>query len=139
MVLELYNRHPRLVATLIMIDTYGGCKGSLPADEVQARVAGARLMLAAPMGEADPTLPGLLPASRRRTSPCARRYGRRRPPTTLGLELALMAETDLSDLLPQVAVPTLLLWGTQCSLTAPAHRWPSPASSRRPSLTHNSS
>ncbi len=32
-------------------------------------------------------------------------------PATLGLELALMAETDLSDLLPQVAVPTLLVWG----------------------------
>ena len=28
-VLELYNRHPGLVATLIMIDTYAGWKGSL--------------------------------------------------------------------------------------------------------------
>lgn len=27
------------------------------------------------------------------------------------LELAIMAETDLSDLLPQIAVPTLLVWG----------------------------
>ena len=46
-VLELYRRHPGLAATLIMIDTYAGWKGSLPADEVAARVAGARQMLAA--------------------------------------------------------------------------------------------
>ena len=30
-VLELYRRHPWLVATLIMVDTYAGWKGSLPA------------------------------------------------------------------------------------------------------------
>src|SRR4030095_14451946 len=35
-VLELYRRHPGLVATLIMIDTYAGWKGSLPAGEVRA-------------------------------------------------------------------------------------------------------
>ena len=44
--LELYRRHPGLVGSLIMIDTYAGWKGSLPADEVQARVVGARRMLA---------------------------------------------------------------------------------------------
>ncbi len=32
-------------------------------------------------------------------------------PTTLGRELAIMAETDLSDLLPHIAAPTLLIWG----------------------------
>ncbi|HEX4719911.1 MAG TPA: alpha/beta hydrolase [Thermoleophilaceae bacterium] len=36
---DLYRRHPDLVATLILIDTYGGWKGSLPEDEVRARVA----------------------------------------------------------------------------------------------------
>lgn len=39
-VLELYRRHPELVATLILIDTYAGWKGSLPAEEVLARAAG---------------------------------------------------------------------------------------------------
>jgi pimeloyl-ACP methyl ester carboxylesterase len=58
-VLELYRRHPALVATLIMIDTYAGWKGSVSADEVGARVAGARQMLAAPHQDFDPTLPGL--------------------------------------------------------------------------------
>ena len=110
--LELYNRHPRRVATLIMIDTYAGWKGSLPADEVAARVAGARLMLAAPPGEFDPTLPGLFagePPADFALLLAAMAVDVR--PTTLGLELAIMAKTDLSDLLPQVAVPTLLVWG----------------------------
>ena len=56
---ELYRHHPALVATLILVDTYAGWKGSLPDEEVAARVAGARQMLAAPPAEFDPTLPGL--------------------------------------------------------------------------------
>ena len=111
-VLELYRRHPGLVATLIMIDTYAGWKGSLPADEVRARVVGARRMLAAPPGEFDPTLPGLFagdpPADSMRLFAT---IGDDVRPATLGQELASMAETDLSDLLPHAAVPTLLLWG----------------------------
>lgn len=58
-VLELYRRHPQLVATLILIDTYAGWKGSLTAEEVQARAEGARRMLAEPLGEFDGTVPGL--------------------------------------------------------------------------------
>ncbi len=110
--LELYRRHPGLVATLIMIDTYAGWKGSLPADEVRARVAGARKMLAAPDGEFDPTLPGLFandpPA---RFVPLLAAIAADVRPATLEHELAIMAETDLSDLLPHIAVPTLLIWG----------------------------
>jgi len=110
--LELYRRHPGLVATLIMIDTYAGWKGSLPADEVQARVVGARRMLAAPPEEFDPTLPGLFagdpPADFVRLLAAIAADVR---PATLECELGIMAETDLSDLLPQIAVPTLLVWG----------------------------
>ena len=47
-VLELYRHHPGLVATLILIDTYAGWKGSLPAEEVQARVEGVRRMWTCP-------------------------------------------------------------------------------------------
>jgi pimeloyl-ACP methyl ester carboxylesterase len=111
-VLELYRRHPGLVATLIMIDAYAGWKGSLPADEVQARVAGARRMLAAPPGQFDPTLPGLFagdpPAD---VVPLLAAIAADVRPATLERELAIMAEADLSDLLPRIAVPTLLLWG----------------------------
>jgi pimeloyl-ACP methyl ester carboxylesterase len=111
-VLELYSRHPGLVATLILIDTYAGWKGSLPAHEVQARVAGAREMLAAPPGDFDPTLPGLFagdpPAD---FVPLLAAIAADVRPATLGQELAIMADADLSDLLPHIAVPTLLLWG----------------------------
>ena len=49
--LELYRHRPELVATLILVDTYAGWKGSLPEEEVRARVAGAHEMLAAPASE----------------------------------------------------------------------------------------
>jgi pimeloyl-ACP methyl ester carboxylesterase len=57
--LELYRRHPELVATPLLIDTDAGWKGSLPEAEVQARVAGVRQTLMAPDHVFDPTLPGL--------------------------------------------------------------------------------
>ena len=44
-VLELYRRRPELVATMLLVDTYAGWKGSLPEDEVQARLAGVQEML----------------------------------------------------------------------------------------------
>ncbi len=110
--LELYRRHPRLVATLVLIDTYAGWRGSLPADEVRARVAGVRTMLAAPDAEFDPVPPGLFadgpPAE---LVPLLAAITADVRPATLRHELEIMAETDLSDLLPHVAVPTLLIWG----------------------------
>ncbi|HYN65323.1 MAG TPA: alpha/beta hydrolase [Ornithinibacter sp.] len=110
--LELYRRHPGLVATLVMIDTYAGWKGSLPPDEVRARVNRTLRMLASPPGGFDPTLPGLFaaeptPAVVRLLADVAADVR----PASLRHELTVMADTDLSDLLPHVAVPTLLVWG----------------------------
>ena len=56
---ELYRHHPELVATLILVGTYAGWKGSLPEEEVRARVEGVHQMLAAPAEAFDPTYPGL--------------------------------------------------------------------------------
>src|SRR6188472_255186 len=55
-VLELYRRRPELVATLVLADTYAGWKGSLPEDQVRARVAGAERMLTEPAEGSDPTI-----------------------------------------------------------------------------------
>ena len=44
---ELYRHHSEWVATLIFAGSYAGWKGSLPAEEVQARIEGLRKMLAA--------------------------------------------------------------------------------------------
>jgi pimeloyl-ACP methyl ester carboxylesterase len=62
---ELYRRHPELVATLLLVDTYAGWKGSLPAEEVRARVEGVRQMLAAADHLFDPPFRGCSPAIRR--------------------------------------------------------------------------
>ncbi|MGH3714383.1 MAG: alpha/beta fold hydrolase [Micromonosporaceae bacterium] len=111
-VLELYRRRPELVATLIMIDTYAGWKGSLSADEVRARVAGVRQLLAAPPEEFDLTLPGLFagdpPAE---FVPLLAAMAADVRPAALGQQLTIMGEADQRDLLPRIAVPTLLIWG----------------------------
>jgi pimeloyl-ACP methyl ester carboxylesterase len=57
---ELYRHRPELVATLVLVDTYAGWKGSLPPEEVRARVTGAYRALMVPAEEFDPAraLPG---------------------------------------------------------------------------------
>jgi pimeloyl-ACP methyl ester carboxylesterase len=90
--LELYRQRPELVATLILADTYAGWKGSLPESEVHARVEASRRMLDGPRADFDP----LFADARRQT---------------LEALLPIMAETDQRDLLPRIAVPTLLIWG----------------------------
>lgn len=111
-VLELYRRRPHVVATLILADTYAGWKGSLPEDEVRARVAAARRMLAAPAGEFDPTLPGLFAAGPpSRFVPLLGEISADVRPESLRRQLSVMSDTDQRDLLPRIAVPTLLIWG----------------------------
>jgi pimeloyl-ACP methyl ester carboxylesterase len=111
-ILELYRRHPGLVETLILADTYAGWKGSLPEQEVRARVAGARQMLAAPAHEFDPTLPGLFAGDPPATFvPLLREVAAAVRPASLRTQLLVMAETDQRDLLPRIDVPTLLIWG----------------------------
>jgi pimeloyl-ACP methyl ester carboxylesterase len=113
-VLELYRHHPELVATLILIDTYAGWKGSLPEEEVRARVEGVGQMFAAPADLFDPTLPGLFagdpPAE---FVPLLREMAAGVRPQSLRPLLLMMAEADQRDLLPRIAVPALLIWGEQ--------------------------
>ena len=110
--LELYRQHPELVATLIFVDTYAGWKGSLPAAEVRARVDGVRQMLAAADHLFDPTLPGLFAGD-----PPAKfvslleEMAAAVRPESMRTALLVMAEADQRDLLPRLAVPTLLIWG----------------------------
>jgi pimeloyl-ACP methyl ester carboxylesterase len=74
LVLELYRHHPDLVATLILVDTYAGWKGSLAEEEVCARLEGVRRLLAAPAGEL-PLFLGSSPAIHPpRSFRCSRRW-----------------------------------------------------------------
>jgi len=111
-VLELYRHHPEVVATMVLIDTYAGWKGSLPEEEVRARVAGVRQMLAAPAEQFDPTFPGLFAGERpAEFVPLLEELAAAVRPESLRTLLSVMAEADQRDLLPRIAVPTLLVWG----------------------------
>jgi pimeloyl-ACP methyl ester carboxylesterase len=106
---ELYRHHSEWVATLIFADSYAGWKGSLPAEEVQARIEGLRKMLAAEERYDPPGLfagepPSEFAALLEEMTIAAR-------PASLAGQLSVMAEADERDLLPRIAVPTLLIWG----------------------------
>jgi len=109
---ELYRHHPELVATLLLAGTYAGWKGSLPEEEVRVRVEGLRQMLAAADHLFDPTLPGLFagdpPAE---LVPLLEAMAADVRPDSMRTALLVMAEADQRDLLPRIAVPTLLIWG----------------------------
>jgi pimeloyl-ACP methyl ester carboxylesterase len=110
--LELYRHRPELVATLILIDTYAGWKGSLPEQEVRARVAGVHQALAAPAGDFDPTLPGLFAGDPPvEFLPLLREIAAAVRPDGLRTQVSVMADADQRDLLSRIAVPTLLIWG----------------------------
>ena len=109
---ELYRHHPELVATLLLVDTYAGWKGSLPEEEVRVRVEGVRQMLSAADHLFDPTLPGLFagdpPAE---FVPLLEAMAADVRPDSMRTALLVMAAADQRDLLPHIAVPTLLIWG----------------------------
>jgi pimeloyl-ACP methyl ester carboxylesterase len=110
--LELYRHRPGLVATMILADTYAGWRGSLPEDEVRARVAAVRQMLATPPEEFDPTLTGLFAGEPPpRFVPLLRDIAAGVRRDSLMTQLPVMADIDQRDLLPRIAVPTLLIWG----------------------------
>jgi pimeloyl-ACP methyl ester carboxylesterase len=110
--LELYRHHPERVATLVLVDTYAGWKGSLSEQEVRARVEGVRQMLAAADHLFEPTLPGLFagepPAD---FVPLLDAMAADVRPESMRTALLVMAEADQRDLLPRLQVPTLLIWG----------------------------
>lgn len=110
--LELYALYPGLVRTLILAGGYAGWKGSLPDEEVRARVAGVRRMLEVPPADFDPTLPGLFAGSPPPgLLPLLDDMAADVRPESLERQLVLMAETDLSDQLPRIDAATLLIWG----------------------------
>lgn len=110
--LELYRRRPDLVATLVLCDTYAGWKGSLPEEQLRARVAGVERMLAAPAEKFQPAFPGLFAGEPpREVIELLDAVAIDVRPESVRVVLAAMAEADLRDVLPGIAVPTLLIWG----------------------------
>jgi pimeloyl-ACP methyl ester carboxylesterase len=111
---ELYRHHRELVATLILVDTYAGWKGSLPEEEVRARVDATYQALTVPPERFDPAraLPGWFAgAPPPEFVPLLKDMAAAVRPESMRAALSVMAETDQRDLLPRITVPTLLIWG----------------------------
>ena len=123
-VLELYGRRPDLVGTLVLADTYAGWKGSLPAAEVEARLAGAGQDLEARPDQFRPTFPHLF-AREPDTAVVAelQRIMAGVRPESVRRALDAIARADHRDLLPRIAVPTLLVWGEEDARSPLAVAW----------------
>ena len=114
--LELYRHYPEVPRSLVLASAYAGWAGSLPPEEVAARLKG---VLGAADLSRDELLkgwPGLLsPAAspelvEELASVWADNGGRFHPAGYRAMAHS-MAEADLRDVLPRIDIPTLLLYG----------------------------
>jgi pimeloyl-ACP methyl ester carboxylesterase len=111
--LELYRRHPATVATLILVDTYAGWKGSLSASEIESRVTAFERSHKDPGPPEAGYFPGLFkvdPLPPRIAELLTEMDADVRPETIAAL-IPAVAAADLSELLPRISVPVLLIWG----------------------------
>jgi len=114
--LELYRRHPQIPRSLILASAYAGWAGSLPPEEVAARLESVLAAADLPREELLKGLPGVFSS---RASADLRQEliaiwadnaGSRNPGGYRAMAHS-MAEADLRDVLPRIQVPTLLLYG----------------------------
>lgn len=120
--LELYRRHPRVPASLVLVGAYAGWAGSLPPEVVEQRLARGLEEVERPPEEwVAGYLPGFLTAAapaglaeELRTMMCDLH------PAGSRTMLVAMAEADLRDVLPQIRVPTLVLYG-ELDARSPLH------------------
>lgn len=111
--LELYQRHPDTVASLILADTYAGWKGSLPPEVVAERLASClRESEMAPDEFIPDWIPGLVTddAPQELREEIISIMSDFHPAGYRAMAVAF-ADLDLRPVLPQIRVPTLLVWG----------------------------
>ncbi len=113
--LEVYRRHAPRVWSLVLAGGYAGWRGSLPSEEVAARVARIEAELDRPPEEwMDDYLPGFFAGQvPEATLDLVRSMMRDVRPTGTRRMLVAAADADLRNVLPAVAVPTLLLYGAE--------------------------
>ena len=132
--LELYRRHPEVPASLILASAYAGWAGSLPPEEVDARLESVLAAADLPLEELLQGWPGLLTrtASAERVdelvSIWAANAGTVHPAGYRAMAHS-MAEADLRGVLPRIEVPPCCCTGS--SMSDP--RCGSPPSLRRAS------
>jgi pimeloyl-ACP methyl ester carboxylesterase len=114
--LELYRRHPRVPASLVLASAYAGWAGSLSPEETAARLDGVLAAADLPLEKALEAVPGVLSPGappgllEELTVMWADNSGLRKPGGYRAMAHA-MAEADLRSVLPQIEVPVLLLYG----------------------------
>jgi pimeloyl-ACP methyl ester carboxylesterase len=110
--LELCRRHPGLVRRLVLVSAYAGWRGSLPEDIAEQRLRQALTLADLSADEFEATL---LPTMFSTGTPQATidAFGASmRAFHPVGFRaMAYACAEDLRDTLPQVAVPTLLVYG----------------------------
>jgi pimeloyl-ACP methyl ester carboxylesterase len=111
--LEFYRRNPETLRSLILVSAYAGWSGSLPADEVEFRlnqVLGLADLPADRFTEAvAPTM--FTPSAPAELVEAFTESVSRFHPTGLRAMARAFAEADLRDVLSEIHVPTLLLYG----------------------------
>jgi pimeloyl-ACP methyl ester carboxylesterase len=112
--LELYDQRPDLIASLILADSYAGWKGSLPTEEVQARVDGVRRILSAPVKDFTSGFPGMFgSAPSAEATELIDRMASDARPESVEIQVGLVAAADQREILESVEVPALLIWGEE--------------------------
>jgi pimeloyl-ACP methyl ester carboxylesterase len=112
--LELYRRHPGIPTTLVLASAYAGWAGSLPADVVEQRLRQALMLSDLPPKE---FVAALLPTMFSEATPreLVDEFGATvlRFHRTGFRAMAYASAGDVRDVLPQITVPTLLVYGDQ--------------------------
>ncbi len=110
---EFYRLYPERPRSLVLADTYGGWKGSLPEEVCTARLAGCLADAAGPaQAVVAKFVPGVFTAAasddlRAEFSGIVSEFH----PVGFRLMSLSSAQMDTRDLLSRIAVPTLVLWG----------------------------
>jgi pimeloyl-ACP methyl ester carboxylesterase len=120
--LELYRRHPETTRTMVLASAYAGWAGSLPREVVEERLRQVLLEADAPREDLVcawlPTLFGPVASAELCTELAAIISDVR--PAGMRAMARSFAEADLRDVLPRLAVPTLLLYGDADVRAGPA-------------------
>lgn len=113
--IALYERYPEIPQTLILVSAYAGWGASLPKDEVSKRVhhAGEQANMDRD-SVSEEWLPSLLsssatPEMKQRVKLVIQDFH----PEGMLVMLNAFADADLRDVLPNISVPTLLLYGEE--------------------------
>lgn len=111
--IEFYNRHPKIPKALILVSAYAGWAGSLSEEEVARRVERGRAQSTMdPEAVAEMWMPSLF-----YKTPSQEVLDEEKNiisdfhPKGSQIMLEAFAEADLSNVLPKIDVPTLLLYG----------------------------